>query len=183
MKSKFTFCTLLALSLAFTSCKGDEKEETEAAATNATPQQVIVPRVDPVPGQNTIQPQQVTMPTQNAPQAVTQAAAPTKAGMNPPHGQPGHVCGTPVGAPLNSGAGKASVTPGSGSFTTTTLPTPSSGGAPTLLKSDGAVATAPGTNPPHGQPGHVCGSPVGQALPKAGEAKTEEAKPETTTQQ
>ena len=28
-------------------------------------------------------------------------------GMNPPHGQPGHRCDIPVGAPLNSPAGQA----------------------------------------------------------------------------
>jgi hypothetical protein len=44
-----------------------------------------------------------------APQPVAQQA--TAAGMNPPHGQPGHRCDIPVGSPLNSKPAQATVTP------------------------------------------------------------------------
>ncbi|UPT69779.1 MAG: hypothetical protein M0D53_11540 [Flavobacterium sp. JAD_PAG50586_2] len=178
MKSKLTLCSLLALSIAFTSCKNEAEAETESATTSTTPQQpLIVPRVQAIPSENYVQPnQQVTMPqmpttTQMAPPS---PAAPTKAGMNPPHGQPGHRCDIAVGAPLNSPATKATTAapvPGKATYTTTTIPTPTStaqpSGTPALLSTDAPAATAPGMNPPHGQPGHVCGTPVGSPLPKS----------------
>ncbi|MGC4040106.1 MAG: hypothetical protein QM710_04770 [Flavobacterium sp.] len=170
MKSKLTLCSLLALSIAFTSCKNDEKTETEVTTNSNTPQQIVVPRVDPVPVQN--QPnQQIAMPVQNVPQAAPQAQAPviTKAGMNPAHGQPGHRCDIPVGAPLNSVAAKSAATPGKATFTTATIPTPTAtgdSGAPVILKSDTPVVTAPGMNPPHGQEGHRCDIAVGEPLNK-----------------
>ncbi|MCF6128062.1 hypothetical protein L1S35_00120 [Flavobacterium sp. AS60] len=178
MKSKLTFCSLLALSITFISCKKEEaKTETEAVTTNTTQQPIIVPNVQPIPAQTTYaQPsQQVSMPVQNTPQTVTQAPVVTKPGMNPPHGQPGHRCDIAVGAPLNSPVAKAATTvatPGKPSYTTTTTSTPNptstttTVGTPELLKTDTPAATAPGMNPPHGQPGHVCGTPVGSPLPK-----------------
>jgi hypothetical protein len=174
MKSKITFCTLLALTLAFTSCKKDDEAEAETATTSTTQQPLIVPRVQPIPTENYAQPtqQQVSMPTQNMPQAVAQAPVATKAGMNPAHGQPGHRCDIAVGAPLNSAPTKPAATtvnPGKASFTTTTMQTPTTPaptGAPALLKTDTPVVTAPGMNPPHGQEGHQCGVAVGAPLPK-----------------
>ncbi|MES2410959.1 MAG: hypothetical protein V4535_05895, partial [Bacteroidota bacterium] len=62
--------------------------------------------------------------------------------------------------------------PGKATYTTTTTPTPTStsttqpSSAPAILSTDAPAATAPGMNPPHGQPGHVCGTPVGSPLPK-----------------
>ena len=83
--------------------------------------------------------------TQSAPVSVT---AP---GMNPPHGQPNHRCDIAVGVPLDSppGTGKSAppavsqqITPGQGNTT----------------------PTAPGMNPPHGQPNHRCDIAVGVPL-------------------
>lgn len=86
----------------------------------------------------------------------------TAEGMNPPHGQAGHRCDIPVGAPLNSPAPPAqpnskiattpqmTVTPTTSATTTTTPTTP----------------TPEGMNPPHGQEGHRCDIAVGAALPK-----------------
>jgi hypothetical protein len=112
--------------------------------------------------------------------ATVSAPAPVAKGMNPAHGQPGHRCEIPVGAPLNSAPGKASVQPIKSTSTTisssdlkagtvttngatiTTVnnnPTPNAGPiAPTV--------TAPGMNPPHGQEGHDCAVAVGAPLPK-----------------
>ncbi|HCQ12599.1 hypothetical protein [Flavobacterium sp.] len=112
--------------------------------------------------------------------ATVAAPAPVAKGMNPAHGQPGHRCEIPVGAPLNSAPGKASVQPIKSTSTTisssdlkagtvttngatiTTVnnnPTPNAGPiAPTV--------TAPGMNPPHGQEGHDCAVAVGAPLPK-----------------
>lgn len=89
----------------------------------------------------------------------------TAKGMNPPHGQAGHRCDIPVGAPLNSPATPAqpnskvtttpqmTVTPTTTSTTSTATPTP-------------ATPTPEGMNPPHGQEGHRCDIAVGAALPK-----------------
>ncbi len=95
----------------------------------------------------------------------TQAAPTTTApGMNPPHGQPGHRCEIPVGAPLNSQpqAKPAAATP------TQPTPAPANFSPPAAKPAPApAVATAPGMNPPHGQPGHTCSVPVGAPLPKS----------------
>lgn len=78
----------------------------------------------------------------------------TAAGMNPPHGQPGHRCDIPVGSPLNS---KPAAQPSNPTGTISTITTPAPATAATQ-------ATAPGMNPPHGQPGHRCDIPVGSPL-------------------
>ena len=81
----------------------------------------------------------------------------TAKGMNPPHGQAGHRCDIPVGAPLNSPA--ASAQPNSKVTTTpqmTVTPTTPATTTP----------TPEGMNPPHGQEGHRCDIAVGAALPK-----------------
>ncbi len=79
--------------------------------------------------------------------APAQAQPATAAGMNPPHGQPGHRCDIAVGAPLNSKpAAPATATPVAKNLT------------------PAVPATAPGMNPPHGQPGHRCDIAVGAPL-------------------
>ncbi|PKP46587.1 MAG: hypothetical protein CVT94_14250 [Bacteroidetes bacterium HGW-Bacteroidetes-11] len=65
--------------------------------------------------------------------------------LNPPHGQPGHICEIPVGSPLPSSSAKTS---------------------PETKK----IETAPPPkiaqrlNPAHGEPGHRCEIPVGAPL-------------------
>ena len=61
--------------------------------------------------------------------------------MNPEHGQPGHRCDLPVGAPLNSTTNQAS----SSAATTSS-------------------AGNNGINPAHGEPGHRCDIKVGDPL-------------------
>lgn len=96
-------------------------------------------------------------PIQINPSAAKPGSVPAKVapGMNPAHGEPGHRCDIPVGAPLS---------------------TPSKGAAPaatpqpiqvTPQAAPQAQATAPGMNPPHGQPGHRCDIPVGSPLSSA----------------
>ena len=128
----------------------------------------------------------MTMTTQPAQQPQQQAASPSAAGMNPAHGEPGHRCDIAVGAPLNSPAGNnqdpamssppvMQMTPPPGS----TTPPPSIGNmtAPTMINTapstapatsptPAATTTAPGMNPPHGQPGHDCAIAVGAPLKK-----------------
>lgn len=63
---------------------------------------------------------------------------------NPAHGEEGHRCDLPVGAPLD----KANATT-----------TPDMKTSPVRLQS-----ASPKINPPHGEPGHDCSVPVGAEL-------------------
>ena len=163
MKSKLTLCSLLAVSIAFMSCKKEEAE-IEAATTTETQRPILEPNVTPIPTETYVQPNTAVQTPQTQPQ--TPAVA--KAGMNPPHGQPGHRCDISVGAPLSSPVVKAA-TPATISgqpSSTTTVTAPSSQSGSTVLKNDTPAVTAPGMNPPHGQEGHKCEIAVGQPLPK-----------------
>lgn len=71
--------------------------------------------------------------------------------VNPAHGQPGHRCDLPVGAPLNGEAN-----------TTTTQPQTTQ--LPSTSVSPVRVDQTPEVNPPHGEPGHDCSVPVGAKL-------------------
>ncbi|MGV3640601.1 MAG: hypothetical protein ACO1NZ_08795, partial [Adhaeribacter sp.] len=122
-----------------------------------------------------------------ASQAGQQATAGGQAGLNPAHGQPGHNCAVPVGAPLPGAA--AASQPVATSLSTTTTPLPSAGplatpgsasattpatapvAGPIALPSQPAATpvaitgkAATGLNPAHGQPGHDCAVPVGAPL-------------------
>jgi hypothetical protein len=80
------------------------------------------------------------------------------AGLNPPHGQPGHRCDIQVGKPLNSKpAQQTTATNPAQTGSTTTPPTASSATGTTNVASSGL-------NPKHGQPGHRCDIMVGQPL-------------------
>lgn len=63
---------------------------------------------------------------------------------NPAHGEDGHRCDLPVGAPLEE----------TSAATQTNMNT-----SPVRLKS-----ATPKINPPHGEPGHDCSKPVGAEL-------------------
>ncbi|WP_276499020.1 hypothetical protein [Pontibacter litorisediminis] len=110
---------LIASALLLAGCSSNEQENAATAAT-------------PAAGVNQAQPAQ----------APGQAVA-----LNPPHGEPGHNCALPVGAPLDGSPQPRLVKPNL---------------APIPAKNP--VAT--GTNPPHGEPGHDCSIPVGAPLGK-----------------
>lgn len=92
--------------------------------------------------------------------------------LNPPHGEPGHKCEIPVGAPLDSEPGSyvepdLSITP--------QMSQPMQGSQPdfTMQPIDQpqydqnlspAEMLAQGLNPPHGEAGHKCEIPVGAKL-------------------
>ncbi|MFT3793633.1 hypothetical protein [Flavobacterium sp.] len=177
---------ILLMGLSLTSCKKELEPQPSSATPSAdvaqTPTQ---PNAAPAPGQQPVA-QQVA-----APQMTTQVTPgqPVKvaAGMNPPHGQPGHRCDIAVGAPLNSPPGKApaqpmTITPGQTTQTGTRITPAGTGAAPAILAPNAntaVAATAPGMNPPHGQPGHRCDIAVGAPLnspPKTEEKKAEPAK-------
>ncbi len=88
----------------------------------------------------------------------------TTPGINPPHGEPGHVCSIPVGEPLNG------ATDGTNTASSTIAPHDfGNGTAGTSIKVDPSTSASNGQkgmiNPAHGEPGHVCGVPVGEPLP------------------
>lgn len=78
----------------------------------------------------------------------------TTAALNPAHGQEGHRCDIPVGAPLDQAA--------SGNTTQQQQQTSPANVSPVRMNSS-STAT-PTKNPPHGQPGHDCSVPVGADL-------------------
>lgn len=92
--------------------------------------------------------------TTSPPSATTAPAVKTKtaAGMNPPHGEPGHRCDIAVGAPLNS---PAKTQPSTASSAPVSVPQPAA-------SADNSTALA--MNPPHGEPGHRCDIAVGAPL-------------------
>lgn len=111
----------------------------------------------------------------------TAAVPGTKPGMNPPHGQPGHRCELPVGAPLNGSTPAAkTVTPQTNQANKSFTATPSGNATVTKIESSNiqttppapkpvAQTTLPGMegkpNPAHGETGHRCDIPVGVNLP------------------
>ena len=158
---KIASTLLLSASLfCFLGCTEDKKtNSTETAtaeslttpATTSSPTPISAEATD-LNGDNP----RATMELNEAPTAVTAPPA-TAPGMNPPHGQPGHDCAIAVGAPLNS---KGKTAPQTAAPQTT-----SPMGAPTLSVPP-VTNTAPGLNPPHGQPGHDCAIAVGAPLRK-----------------
>ncbi len=121
--------------------------------------------------QNTVQQPNIVTTTQ-------QALQPAAAGMNPAHGQPGHRCDIAVGAPLSTkpaanGAAQPNVV-------TTQQPANN-----VSIVEQPAKKTAPGMNPPHGEPGHRCdisvGAPLNSAPPPATNASAITAVPPLLT--
>ena len=97
----------------------------------------------------------------------SQPVTTTAPGMNPPHGAPGHRCDLAVGAPLNS---SPEVAPAQFSSPAPSLASPSAvpSSAPAIAPAAATspTTTAPGMNPPHGEPGHDCSIAVGAPLKK-----------------
>lgn len=158
MKKFLTAVVLLSLTII--SCK---KEDSETTITPQTTPVVEINSSDSIKVVETTAPVEVQNPEANM-----MMQAPTNlGGINPAHGQPGHRCEIPVGAPLNS-APKAASTP---TVVKNTAPAPANSpqlGAvnPNAATNTVATQTAPGMNPPHGQAGHSCSVAVGAPLPK-----------------
>lgn len=90
---------------------------------------------------------------------------PVAKGINPAHGQPGHRCDIPVGAPLNSPVASAKNTP-----ETQQITSPQNQSVSTSPAATTPIVTTPtpeGMNPPHGQTNHRCDIAVGAPLPKS----------------
>jgi len=87
--------------------------------------------------------------------------------LNPPHGEPGHRCEIPVGAPLDSEPGDY-VEPNLSVSPTLQPPAPVEMEMPSQPEYDTSLSPsemlAKGLNPPHGEAGHKCEIPVGAPL-------------------
>ncbi|KNB62353.1 hypothetical protein [Chryseobacterium sp. Hurlbut01] len=156
---KNIFLGIITAGILVISCKKDEKPtyiKDEAGA------QQTVPTVNNTPQPSLLN--QAGIPTAS-PNSPSVATAP---GMNPPHGQPGHQCDIPVGQPLsNSPANQPTATKNvtvNGNNPIQIDPNSVSPGKIMIDQNGKQVKTAPGMNPPHGQPGHRCDIPVGQPL-------------------
>ena len=173
------FCSAVAISLVFAACNtGSEKTENLETSAAMPETETSLPQEPPATIQvsdDTSQVQVQSQPIQIEPMSAPPAGAKTAAGMNPPHGEPGHRCDIAVGAPLNSAPGTATGQPvqmqqspapaaSSPVFNAPSHPiqsAPQPAAAPA-----GGSATAAGMNPPHGEPGHDCTIPVGAPLKK-----------------
>lgn len=137
---KIYLFSLLTASLFFISC---EKNETAEVNSAESMQEAPVALKD----------KNFVVPATNANPTVGGDVA-----LNPEHGQPGHTCALPVGAPLN---GSAPAAPAQNQNMT---PMPMNDLNPGMLQTTPTVPTGAGLNPEHGQPGHVCEIPVGAPL-------------------
>ena len=151
---KITYYLLISASIiGLFSCSDAEKTTTESEASGTTTTTVSAE------GSAT---ENLNEPLPSMPAAANQATA-SASGLNPAHGEAGHRCDIAVGAPLNSAPTQ----------NTTALPQTSSGQSPkpavmtmpTVTPPPAQTGTGSGKiNPAHGEPGHVCGKPVGQPL-------------------
>ena len=163
MKKRIILASVI-VSILFVSCKKEEEiksvEETQQPTQTFSGEAWLKQRVGN-------QGQQVQPAQQQMQQTTQQQTTQTAPGMNPPHGQPGHRCEIPVGAPLDS---KPNTKPqqqttqvvNSKPAQQPVLNVNSKDGAATIV----GTATPPGMNPPHGQEGHRCDIAVGAPLPK-----------------
>ena len=108
------------------------------------------------------------MPAPSSPdtsgQTAVPATAPGKFRLNPPHGQPGHTCDVPEGAPLSNAPATAGNLPAQ--ILQAPAPQPINNASPAAVNSAPVTSTSTpaGMNPPHGQPGHRCDIAVGAPL-------------------
>jgi len=158
---KYLFVLSSVLFLGLTSCKDTQKEPSNVTIDgNAT--ETPAPAVDEHAGHN------------HDDHAGHNHGDAANSNANPEHGQPGHRCDIPVGAPLDTPPG------GNGNPMSSAQPAPAQGGQPFLVNDQAKsrimqeqgqpAATSAGSNsgninPAHGQPGHRCDIPVGQPIP------------------
>lgn len=159
MRSNFYF--IFASFIALTSCKEESKKEVNNSSTNVVPFYQNVTPVDNQVATTTANQQGVSTTTATAPVSVAK-------GMNPAHGQPGHRCDIPVGAPLNSKAPTAASPAAAATTGQVSQQINVQQPVPALLSTSTADTETPkGMNPPHGKDGHRCDIAVGAPLPKS----------------
>ncbi len=145
---------IIVFSVLISSCK-NENEPSKSSTTRVIPFTEVGNQMrNEAAAKNSAQPNQTVS---------TNASVGTKEGMNPPHGQVGHRCDLPVGAPLNS---KAVPSKSSSKITSTPQMTVTPSTTTATATTPPTTPTPEGMNPPHGQEGHRCDIAVGAALPK-----------------
>jgi len=166
----FNLLAIITVLCAMVSCGNDGSGDSKKITAPATSPTLTVPAN---PGTSTVttnpatpnnipaNPAPIVTPTTNT--ASTPQTVPQGKGLNPPHGQPGHRCDISVGAPLDS---KPTQIPSVNTTTPTVNTSTPTVATPTGINTQPApaVVTAPGMNPPHGQPGHRCDIAVGAPL-------------------
>lgn len=168
MKKTYLFCALMPLALMACNQENDLKlqegtvsEPTQEVDYFSNPNNNLLPENG---NEITVQ------PTANPNAAVVTPPAPSNSNvkLNPEHGQPGHRCDIPVGAPLNSAPQQAPTQAAAPpvQLTPQTMPaqaptTAPAQSTPPSLSQSGNVKL----NPEHGQPGHRCEIAVGAPLP------------------
>jgi len=170
---KKVFLLAIAVGFAFASCKDNKAEATTDATAPTT--EIHADHEDHTGhdhGTETTTPAQNAAPTQTGTPAQANASG---AKLNPPHGEPGHRCEIPVGAPLDGSGGTTAAPQVQAQPTSNSQGFLSSGNAQAQPQATPQQAakpaqqTAPGMqgkpNPAHGQPGHRCDVQVGQPLP------------------
>lgn len=154
---KNTFLGVIAISLLAVSCNKDEKAtylKEEAA--------VQQPNVAVNTASKTALMDQAGVQSNPNPAPISTNVPGIK---NPPHGQPGHRCDIPVGQPLNVSPTAIQTAPGQNPNNAIKIDPNSMSPGKVMIDNNGKqVKTAPGMNPPHGQPGHRCDIAVGQPL-------------------
>jgi len=157
MNTKTILSLVFVASIFLTSCK-KELEPQESSATPLTETAAAPENTTQLTPQ--AQPTATPAPAQAQPVQQSTTVAPTAPGMNPPHGQPNHRCDIAVGAPLNSPKAATPTPPPAPKPATANIVERTPQAQPTTV-----TPTAPGMNPPHGQPGHRCEIAVGAPLP------------------
>lgn len=179
---KNIFLGMFAAGILVVSCKKDEKPTYIKDETGAQQSASLV--------NNTPQPSLLNQAGISTATPSSQSVV-TAPGMNPPHGQPGHRCDIPVGQPLNGAGGTTAATNPStqnvtvnGNNSVQVDPNAVSPGKIMIDQNGKQVKTAPGMNPPHGQPGHRCDIPVGQPLNSkpAAQSTAQNAQPQVISQ-
>lgn len=134
-----TLLTGLVFSLLlFTSCQ--EKEKKEVTDTNESVEMTL---------------DQKKQQLQNvAPSSSGSATTLPPGSVNPPHGEPGHRCDIPVGAPLDGSQPQKQM-----------KVTPAENKIEMPPANPGNTGPKPEKNPEHGQPWHRCDIKVGDPLP------------------
>ena len=137
---------LLVTAIAFSSCRNNDAATVQANPGNVVP---FWQQSSPAVQDQSTQPSGI----QNS---NLEMGTPTLPGMNPPHGQPGHRCDIPDGAPLNTPVNGAVA----GQAITSQPLQLENGLQPTAAK----TVTPKGMNPPHGETNHRCDIAVGAPL-------------------
>lgn len=154
---KYFIKFILALTIVLTSCK-NEIESKKELNTRVIPFTEVGNQM-----RNEAAAKNAVPVNQNQNSISTTTSAPTGKGLNPAHGQTGHRCDIPVGAPLNLPPTQAKANSNTAKNAPTMTLTPNDNQAST---STPQTTTPEGMNPPHGQTGHRCDIAVGAVLPK-----------------